>query len=51
MNTRLLKMRAFIQDLYGWNTESVDEVIRMISARLATASEKERYEYGEDDDE
>ena len=24
-------------------------VIRMISARLATASEKERYEYGEDD--
>ena len=26
-------------------------VIRMISARLATAPEKERYEYGEDDDE
>ena len=26
-------------------------VIRMISARLATAAEKERYEYGEDDDE
>ena len=25
--------------------------IRMISARLATAPEKERYEYGEDDDE
>ena len=24
-------------------------VIRMISARLATAPEKERYEYGEDD--
>ena len=24
-------------------------VIRMISARLATASEKERYEHGEDD--
>ena len=26
-------------------------VIRMISARLATAPEKERYEHGEDDDE
>ena len=26
-------------------------VIRMISARLATTSEKARYEYGEDDDE
>lgn len=34
---------------FEWDEEKDRNVIRMISARLATTSEKERYEHGEDD--